>query len=101
MGWLDQPEVLCLRFEDLILDRLAALDRILDFLVRRGFTPRLPRQQELAILEQAITPKKSGTFRKAQPGNWVEYFTPANKALFKEMAGDLLLRLGYEENQDW
>jgi hypothetical protein len=52
-------------------------------------------------LEQAIAPKKSGTFRKGQPGNWKEYFTPANKVLFKEMAGDLLTRLGYERNQDW
>jgi hypothetical protein len=101
LGWLGQPAVLCLRFEDLILDRSAALGRILDYLVQRGFTSRLPRDQEVAILEQAIAPKKSGTFRKGQPGNWKEYFTPANKVLFKEMAGDLLTRLGYERNQDW
>lgn len=101
LGWLDQPAVLCLRFEDLILDRPAALGRILDYLVQRGFVPRLPRDQEIALLEQAIAPKKSGTFRKGQPGNWKEYFTPANKALFKELAGDLLIRLGYESDQDW
>jgi sulfotransferase 6B1 len=101
LGWLGQPAVLCLRFEDLILDRSAALGRILDYLVQRGFTSRLPRDQEVAILEQAIAPKKSGTFRKGQPGNWKEYFTPANKVLFKEMAGDLLTQLGYERNQDW
>jgi hypothetical protein len=101
LGWLEQPAVLCLRFEDLILDRTAALGRILDYLVQRGFTPRLPREQEIAILEQAIAPKKSGTFRKGQPGNWREHFSEANKALFKEQAGDLLLRLGYEKDNDW
>jgi hypothetical protein len=101
LGWLEQPEVLCLRFEDLILDRQAALGRILDYLVQRGFTPCLRREQELAILEQAIAPKKSGTFRKGQPGNWREHFSEANKALFKEQAGDLLLRLGYEKDNDW
>lgn len=101
LDWLEQPAVLCMRFEDLILDRSAALGHILDYLVQRGFVPLLPRDQEIAILEQAIAPKKSGTFRKGQPGNWKEYFTPANKALFKEMAGDLLIRLGYQKNQDW
>jgi len=101
LGWLEQPQVLCLRFEDLILDRSAALSRILDYLVQRGFVPRQPRQQELAILEQAIAPKKSGTFRKGQPGNWREHFTEANKAVFKQQAGDLLIRLGYEQDHNW
>ena len=101
LGWLDQPEVLCLRFEDLILDRATALGHLLDYLVERGFVPRLPRQQELAILEQAIAPKKSGTFRKGQPGSWREHFTEANKAVFKQQAGDLLIRLGYEKDHDW
>ena len=101
LGWLEQPAVLCLRFEDLILDRKVALERILDYLVQRGFTPRLPRDQEIVILDQAIAPKKSGTFRKGQPGNWREHFTEANKIFFKQQAGDLLLRLGYEKDNDW
>jgi hypothetical protein len=101
LGWLSIPEVLCLRFEDLILDRRAALNRLLDYLVGRGFTPHLPREQELDVLEQAITPKKSGTFRKGQPGNWREHFTAANVALFKAQTGDLLVRMGYEKDLDW
>ena len=101
MGWLEQPAVLCLRFEDLILDRQNALDRLLSYLEQRGFTPRLPRSQEIEILQQAIAPKKSGTFRKGQPGNWREHFSEANKTFFKEQTGDLLLRLGYETNTDW
>jgi hypothetical protein len=101
LGWLEQPAVLSLRFEDLILDRAAALGRILDYLARRGFVPRLPRQQELAILERSIAPKKSGTFRKGQPGSWREHFTEANKNLFKQQTGDLLIRLGYEKDLDW
>ena len=39
LGWLEQPAVLCLRFEDLILDRQNALDRLLSYLVQRGFAP--------------------------------------------------------------
>lgn len=101
LGWLEQPAALCLRFEDLILNRPAALNRILDYLVERGFTPRLPRTQEIAILERAIAPKRSGTFRKGQPGNWREHFSEANKAFFKEQMGDLLIRLGYEVDDRW
>lgn len=101
LGWLEQPHVLCLRFEDLILDRETALSRLLDYLDGRGFRSRVARGQAVEVLKNAIAPKKSGTFRKGQPGNWREHFTPANVALFKEYTGDLLLRLGYERDQDW
>ena len=101
MGWLEQPEVLSLRFEDLILDRQAALECLLSYLERRGPALKTPRSQAVATLQAAIAPKKSGTFRKGQPGNWREHFTEANKALFKEKAGDLLIRLGYEESSEW
>jgi len=101
LGWLEQPGVLSLRFEDLILDRPAALGRLLEYLGQRGFHLRMPPPQAVAALETAIAPKKSGTFRKGQPGNWREHFTEANKDLFKEKAGDLLIRLGYEENSEW
>lgn len=101
LGWLETPGVLCLRFEDLILNRQQALNRILDYLCERGFELRVAREQALRALEEAIVPKRSGTFRKAQPGNWREYFTEANKAAFKTAAGDILIRLGYEKDQNW
>ena len=99
--WLEQPGVLSMRFEDLILDRAAALSLLLDYLELHGFSPRIGRQQAVETLAQAIAPRKSGTFRKGQPGNWQEYFTQANKTLFKETAGDLLVRLGYEHDDNW
>lgn len=101
LGWLDEPKVLCLRFEDLILDRQIALGKILDYLETCGFTPKASRSTAIATLEQAIIPKKSGTFRKGKPGNWQEHFTDQNKALFKEKTGNLLIQLGYVTSQDW
>ena len=101
LGWLEQPEVLCLRFEDLILKREQALGRVLDYLTSRGFAARIDRQQAIAALAQAIAPKRSGTFRKGQPGNWREHFTEENKKYFKEMTGDLLILLGYEQDHGW
>jgi hypothetical protein len=101
LGWLEQPEVLCIRFEELILERDAAIGRLLDYLETRGFTPHIARAEAIAILKGGIAPHKSGTFRKGEPGNWREHFTEANKRAFKEATGDLLLRLGYEQSNSW
>jgi hypothetical protein len=44
----------------------------------------------------------SGTFlRKGIAGDWKNVFTERDKAIFKEVAGDLLIELGYEENKAW
>jgi len=103
IGWLTQPGVLCLKFEDLILNRESTLGSIIDHLSAFGrpFQLSASKDEAIAILAAHIVPRKSGTFRKGQPGNWREHFTEGNKALFKEVAGDLLERLGYEENGDW
>jgi len=101
LGWLETPAVLCVRFEDLILNRQKAFRAILDYLQERGFELRVPQHQAFKVLEEAIVPKRSGTYRKAQPGNWREYFTEANKEAFKAVAGDLLIRLGYEKDNNW
>lgn len=101
LAWLEQPEVLSLRFEDLVLNRQAVLKQLLDFIRGRGLNLKMPRVQAVSILDASVAPKKSGTFRKGQPGNWREHFTDANKALFKEKTGDLLTRLGYETSDEW
>jgi len=101
LGWLEQPQVLSLRFEELILERETAFGKLLDYLAGFGFTLRIARLEAIANLEEAVAPKKSGTFRKGKPGNWREHFTPANISTFKDSTGDLLIRLGYEANQDW
>jgi hypothetical protein len=99
--WLQQPAVLAVRFEELIGDREATLNKLLDYLAKKGFQPREPRAEAIRVLSRALDPRKSGTFRKAQPGNWREHFTEANKHLFKEQTGDLLITLGYEKSNDW
>jgi sulfotransferase 6B1 len=101
MEWLHQPTVLSLRFEDLILEKEQSAAKILDHLAIHGFISRLSRSESVNALTGSIEPKRSGTFRKGQPGNWREHFTEANKANFKHQTGDLLQRLGYEMDQDW
>ena len=100
LGWLDHAEVLSLHFEDLIHERLAALNRIMDhFFVRVPL--QAPRALVLECLESSINPKRSPTFRSGKTGEWKKYFTGEHKRIFKNVAGDLLIRLGYERNNDW
>jgi hypothetical protein len=99
--WLDQPHVLCIRFEDLILRRDATLNAMLDQVEQTGYRIATPREKALPILVAAIQPKKSRTFRSGKTGGWRDHFTDEHKKLFKEVAGDLLVRLGYEASNDW
>lgn len=99
--WLEQPNVMCLRFEDLINNRDATLDAMLDEVESIGYKIPTPREKALAVLIEAIRPKKSHTFRSGKTGGWREHFTEEHKALFKDVTGDLLVRLGYEKNNDW
>ena len=40
-------------------------------------------------------------FRKGIVGDWRSQFGPEDKRTFKELAGDLLIQLGYESGYDW
>ena len=99
--WLEQKNVMCVRFEDLINNRDVTLNAMLDEVEKTGYKIPTPCEQALSILIEAIQPKKSRTFRSGKTGGWKEYFTEEHKKLFKDVAGDLLMRLGYEKNNDW
>ena len=99
--WLEQPHVMCIRFEDLIQNRDATLESMLDEVESTGYKIPTPRRKALSILVEAIQPRKSHTFRSGKTGGWREHFTVEHKNLFKDIAGDLLVKLGYEKNNDW
>ncbi len=100
LGWLERPEVLKIHFEDLVNDRAAALGCILDHFLGRVPLP-VSRETILASLEASINPRRSPTFRSGKTGEWRKYFKPEHTRLFKEAAGELLIRLGYEKDNDW
>jgi hypothetical protein len=77
------------------------LNAMLDEVEKTGYKIPTPREKALAILTEAIRPKKSHTFRSGKTGGWVDHFNEENKALFKEVSGDLLERLGYEKDNNW
>jgi len=101
MGWLDHCEVLLLRFEDFVLARGETIERVFIHAVERGFPAVCNRETGSQILESSIDPAHSPTFRSGKIGGWRESFAQHHKQLFKEVTGDLLLRLGYEQDNDW
>ena len=100
LEWLDHDEVLSIHFEDLINDRVSALTRIMDHFLARAPLP-VARELILDSLDSSINPSRSPTFRSGKTGEWKKYFTEEHKKLFKDTAGDLLIGLGYEKNNDW
>jgi hypothetical protein len=99
--WLEQKNVMCIRFEDLIDNRDVTLNAMLDEVEKTGYKIPTPRQKALSILTEAIQPKKSHTFRSGKTGGWKQYFTDEHKGLFQDVAGDLLVKLGYEKDNHW
>ena len=41
------------------------------------------------------------TFRTGQIGSWKYYFNKKHKKVFKKIAGQLLIDLGYEKDFEW
>jgi sulfotransferase 6B1 len=100
-GWLSCPQAYAVRFEDLVgPGRETKLGEMVDFFAARSSAP-LSREETLAAIHASIAPEKSHTFRQGKGGGWQKAFTPELKDLFKRVAGDLLIRLGYESDYSW
>ncbi len=101
LDWLDAPGVLCLQFEDLINDPRRKIEQILDFLLAKNLPIAVEYDDAINIVLDAIRPNESPTFRKGSVGGWRDHFNEEHIQLFKDVTGDLLVRLGYEENDNW
>lgn len=101
--WLDEKLCLAVHFEDLIgsagggstqkqLETFRLILKYLDI--------HLSEERVVEVSKQIFF-KSSTTFRKGQIGDWQNHFTDAHKQAFKAVAGDALIKLGYEANYDW
>jgi hypothetical protein len=93
-------------YEELAADPAGTLRRLLEFLalpagdalvadmVRRASfefqTGRAPGEE-----------RRSSFYRKGVVGDWRETLSAEEKELFKEIAGDMLIALGYERDDGW
>lgn len=101
LGWLHRPEVLTVRYEDFLDNRRETLERILDHALACGFPLACDRPSAIQALERCIRPAHSPTFRQGKSGSWRECFNQEHRRLFKEVAGDLLIMLSYEQDDQW
>ena len=101
LDWLGHPQILTLRYEEFLFQLKETINGVLDHAVARGFTLWFPRQQAIEMLLQGIDPSRSPTFRSGKSGGWREAFNAAHKQAFKQVSGDLLIRLGYENDENW
>ena len=104
MPWKEMDGVFHTTFERLVgpsgggsaADQLADVRRILHHV---GFP--LPVWLTAGTIARLVFSPASPTFRSGQIGGWVKHFAPRHKAAFKEVAGQLLIDLGYEHGFDW
>lgn len=106
------PDLITLRYEDLLEDAGRELERLVDFVGIQASELDIKVAVEnssfhhMKEIEKSKGRKYAPTdadqfIRKGEHGNWRDYFTEEDKAFFKKRAGDMLIRLGYEENHDW
>jgi len=56
---------------------------------------------EIEDMAGGIFDQEAATFRKGMIGDWQNHFTSEHTRAFKEVAGQLLIELGYEKDFDW
>jgi len=95
------------RYESLVDDTAAETGRLLRFLGVETSNEVVRQCVEAARFENFSGGRQRGEednssfFRKGIAGDWRNFFTEKDKQIYKEAAGDLLVKLGYEKDNDW
>ena len=98
-----RPEILELRYEDAVRDEGETFTRLFRFY---GFNDAAVAKG-ISIVEQFS--RRHGPHagdldphvRSGEPGEWRRSLKADHIARFKELTGDLVVRLGYEKDSDW
>ncbi|WP_199620706.1 sulfotransferase domain-containing protein [Paenibacillus alkalitolerans] len=96
LRWLEDPGTCAVRYEDLVNGgetRRKQIIRMIDYLWDRIGGAGLDKEILASAMEKNLYPGMSG--------QWKQYFNEEHKYVFKELAGDLLIYLGYEDDTDW
>lgn len=97
-----------LRYEDLLEKPFAELTKVWKFLGVKKISKTLEKAIQA---EMSSNPDEEWQARrnedialflpKGQAGNWQRLFTARDKSVFKEVAGEMLVRWGYEKDLNW
>jgi hypothetical protein len=95
------------RYEDLLRNTASEIKRLLEFLQVRsneGVVRRLVNQSSFENFSggrQRGEEDPTSLVRKGIAGDWKNVFSDTDKQIFKKEAGDLLIKLGYEKDNNW
>jgi hypothetical protein len=84
------------RYENFVADHVGTLARVLDFLKIEGDPAEL-----VAIQERHAPGSTSTDEAERRSGQWRSGMSANDKAIFKSIANDLLISLGYAKDADW
>lgn len=109
LRWIDDPQVFSMRYEDMVhgdrtTEVLTRCHRHMNATVSEEWIQILESANQFKNLTGGRKPGEEETtshYRKGIVGDWKNYFTEEHKALFKEVAGEQLIKLGYEEDYNW
>ncbi|MBY0529288.1 MAG: sulfotransferase domain-containing protein [Rhabdochlamydiaceae bacterium] len=99
---MKNPTVFICRYEDLVGPKGGGdLNRQIETMIMLADHVRSPLSQEkiTELLDQLYG--AGHTFRKGQVGRWRTAFKRSHVELFKQVLGDELIQLGYEEDNEW
>lgn len=103
LPWLDEPNHLLVRFEDLIGshgggDDVRQHSTITNIVSHVGCSLD---DMKITGLADTLFGGRKKTFHKGQIGAWKEAFSDTHKDSFKRRSGSVLLKLGYETDMEW
>ncbi|GJQ36807.1 MAG: sulfotransferase [Anaerolineaceae bacterium] len=105
---LYEKKYISLRYEDMLAKPYVELSRLWKFLgvkkMGKTLEKKLLAEMSSNPDEEWQTKRNEGIasfLPKGQAGNWQRLFTSRDKALYKELAGDALVKWGYEKDLGW
>jgi sulfotransferase 6B1 len=102
LGWEQDEGAVVVKFEDLVGPRGGGSAE-----VQRQAVERVATHVGISVNERTMRLVEENlfgvgrTFRKGQIGGWREEFSPEHERAAKEVAGPLLVELGYEAGPNW
>lgn len=102
LGWEREGGAALVKFEELVGPRGGGSEED-----QKEAVERVVGHLDLAVDEQKLRSVRENlfgsgrTFRKGQAGGWREELSEEHREAVKQVAGGLLVELGYEEDEEW
>ncbi|MDN4593226.1 sulfotransferase domain-containing protein [Polycladomyces subterraneus] len=101
--WREIPGILVLRYEDLVRDQKSRFNTcriVLDYLYGNSMNEKMKEIVIHMMMSNAI-PDKSKTYRRGRIGDWKTELNDMQKETLKKQVGPLLIKWGYEKDENW